>query len=132
MDERSELSTLYWDWVRSEAALIDTDGCTGVSGLFRECCWEHDLAFWYAKNPRVAYLIWLETNSREFAWQSAPSIDFDFANKTFRKCHVQRTKWGNLSWLNPMVWWRWRGVTTLSKSAWDRHRAREEKHNGHN
>lgn len=26
---------IYWDWVRSEAALIDSDGCTGVSGFSR-------------------------------------------------------------------------------------------------
>ncbi len=111
---------LYWDWVRSEAALIDSDGCSKVSGLCHECCWEHDLAFYYAKDPRDSYRHYLAGALEE--WALAKPITFDEANARFRKCHVSRTK---LGWLNPMVWWRYGGVRWGAKSAWDDHRAAE-------
>ena len=116
---------LYWNWIESEAALIESDGCTRVSGLFRECCWEHDLAFRYGKDPRSAYLIWIRSGDRVRAWTEADPISFDKANSDFKNCHIQRTKLGILSFLNPFSWWRWRGVQRLSRGIWDRHRERE-------
>lgn len=117
---------MYWTWVESEAALIDSDGCTGVSGFFRQCCWEHDLAFWYAKDPRSAYRLYLEGIANY--WDGADPIDFHPANDRFKKCHVQRTRWGNLSRL--WAWWRWRGVERLSRGSWDAHRKREQQELG--
>ena len=119
--------TLYWDWIRSEAALINSDGCSKVSGFMVECCWEHDLAFYYAKDPQDAYLRILDNGlSRLDAWHDAAPITFTQANTRFKRCHIQRTKWGHLGWLNPLTWIRWRGVVRLSKGAWDAHRAREQ------
>jgi len=117
----------YWEWVRSEAALIDSDGCTGVSGLFLECCWEHDVAFFHGKDPRAAYRLFndLPELSRVNLWLHAPDISFEDANARFKKCHIQRTKWGWLGWINPMTWIRWRGVVRLSRGAWEAHRQRE-------
>lgn len=111
---------LYWDWVRSEAALIDSDGCTRVSGIQHECCWEHDLAFYYAKDPRAAYRRYL--NGDTDPWLRADVITFEQANGRFRKCHTARSVMG---WLNPMAWWRYGGVRWGAKSAWEAHRARE-------
>jgi hypothetical protein len=127
MTPETSAPPLYWDWIRSEAALIRSDGCTGVSGLFRECCWEHDLAFYYARSAQDAYQRFCLNFDRVGAWQEAPAITFEQANSDFRRCHIQRTKLGSFWWLNPMVWWRWRGVVRLSRSRWDAHRARPER-----
>ena len=114
-------ATLYWDFVRSEAALIDSDGCSKVSGIQVECCWEHDLAFWYGADPRDAYRLY-RSGVADY-WRQAARITFDEANRRFKKCHVPRTR---LGWLNPMVWWRWRAVVRLSRGAWNEHREREK------
>lgn len=117
---RCDQPTVYWEWVRSEAALIDSDGCSKVSGWHVECCWEHDLAFQYGRDPRDAYRRY--RHGALDPWRRARLITFEESNRRFRNCHVPRTK---LGWLNPAVWWRWRGVVRLSRSAWDEYRARD-------
>ena len=109
---------LYWTWVESEAALINSDGCSKVSGLHVECCWEHDLAFYYGRDPRAAYRLYIAGESSP--WLLARPISFEECNARFRNCHVPRTKWG---WLNPLVWIRWRGVARFSRAAWEKHSA---------
>lgn len=117
--------SLYWSWVESEAALIDSDGCTKVTGFRSACCWEHDLAFYYAKNPRSAYRLYI--GGTPDYWQQADPITFDQANGDFRTCHAQRSTLGAWWWLNPLNVIRWRGVVRLSRGAWERHREREAK-----
>lgn len=63
--------------------------------------------------------------SRENLWLYAPAISFEVTNARFKKCHVQRTKWGWLGWINPMTWWRWHGVSRLSRDRWDAYRTRD-------
>jgi hypothetical protein len=46
---------LYWDWVDREAAAIDSDGCSCVPDFYLKCCKVHDLAYYYATDPRTAY-----------------------------------------------------------------------------
>lgn len=119
------MTVLYQAWVESEAALIVSDGCTGVSGFRRECCLEHDLAFYYARNPRTAYMGWVDHGDRELAWEEAAPITFEEANSDFKRCHARASKLGSFWWLNPVNLWRWRGVVRFSKRAWNAHRARE-------
>jgi hypothetical protein len=115
----------YWEWARAEASLIDTDGCSKVSGIHVECCYEHDLSFFAAKDPRDAYLRWRLGDPEP--WKCAKPITFGEANRRFRKCHQARSKFGMYS---PMAWFRWLGVKFLSKQAWDKHRKREMEDKG--
>jgi hypothetical protein len=115
------MSPCYWDWVRSEAALIDTDGCSLVTGLKIECCFEHDLGFWYARDPRAAYRA--ARHQLIDPWLTAPSIDRAEVDRRFRSCLQNRSRLGRWS---PMAWYRWLGVKFGSQGAWDRHRTREQ------
>jgi hypothetical protein len=107
----------YLNFCRSEAALIDTDGCSKVTGLKLDCCLEHDLSFYYGRDPRDAYLKF-RTGSVDY-WADAKPIAFDEANRRFRKCHQARSVFGRYS---PMALWRWLGVHYLSRRAWAKHR----------
>lgn len=111
----------YWEWVRSEAALIDTDGCSAVSGLDVECCFEHDLGYYYAKDPRDAYRESRYTGS--YTWVDADPITRGEVDRRFRVCLQNNSKFGRWS---PMAIWRWLGVRVGGQAAWDKHRAREQ------
>lgn len=112
---------LYQDWLRAEALLIDSDGCSRVSGYQVECCWEHDVTFWHGTDPREAYVRWCVHGDRERAWREASAIEFEEANRRFRKCHFSRTV---LKYASPVAWWRYYGVMKGARAAWDTHRAR--------
>lgn len=45
----------YWKFIEDEALTRNADGCTGVSEWHQPCCFEHDLACYFGKNPRSAY-----------------------------------------------------------------------------
>ena len=45
----------YWQFIEEQARYLGSDGCTVVSEWHRECCFEHDLACHYKKDPRSAY-----------------------------------------------------------------------------
>lgn len=115
----------YWEWIESEAALVESDGCTKATGFQLACCWEHDVAFWYARDPRSAYRHWLEHHDRVRAWREADDVTFEQANRDFKRCHTQRSSLGWWWWLDPRNVVRWRVVVRASRAAWDRHRARE-------
>lgn len=111
---------LYWEWVRSAATLTDTDGCSKVSGFNVECCYEHDLGYRYAKDPRDAYVRY--RNDEPDEWLHAKPITRAEADRRFRKCHQARSKFGRYS---PMALWRWAGVRIGGGGAWNGHRQRE-------
>ena len=113
-------TTPYWIWIRSEAALIDTDGCSAVSGLKIECCFEHDLAYYFAKDPRDAYRLWRQEVLHP--WLVAEPIDREESDRRFKDCHRNRSIFGRYS---PMALYRWLGVRWKAQQAWDEHRARE-------
>ena len=113
--------TPYWEWVRSEAALIGTDGCSAVMGFHVECCFEHDLSYRYAKDPRAAYRA-EQAGVVADVWAYAVPITRAEADARFRQCHQNRSKLGRWS---PMAIYRWLGVKWCGQAAWDRHRARE-------
>lgn len=112
---------LFWDWIREEAALINADGCTGVSNLYGECCLQHDLEFWAGKSAASAYRHY--RNGEPEYWVTAERITFEGANSNFKKCHFRQSKAG---YLNLFAWWRYAVVRTKKgRAAWDAHRARE-------
>lgn len=118
------LVTPYWDWIRSEAALIDTDGCSAVSGLTIECCFEHDLGYYHARDPRDAYRKALDPDvAPDEHWLHAKPIDREEVDRRFRSCHQNHSRLGRWSL---MATWRWLGVRVGAQGAWDKHRAREE------
>lgn len=121
---------LYWDWVREEAAKIKSDGCSGVPDFYLEACLQHDLAYFYAKNPRSAYTYWLKMDSSEgnaywnniegnTYWKLADPMFQSEADAQFRKAIQKRSRLGVFS---PMSWWRWLGLKVFGKKAWNRHK----------
>lgn len=111
---------LYWDWVESEAALIKTDGCSKVSGAFRKCCRQHDLAYYYGRDPVSAYKRYLAGDWEH--WLNANPTTRAQADADFRRCTQANSAMGFFS---PVALWRWAGVRLGGKGAWDRHRERE-------
>lgn len=103
----------YWNFCRSEAALLDTDGCSQVSGFHVECCFEHDIAYRYGKDPRDAYLHF-KSGSLDY-WKDAKPITRGETDRRFRKCHQARSKFGKYS---PMALYRWVGVRLFGGKAW--------------
>lgn len=112
--------TPYWEWVRSDAALIDTDGCSHVSGFSVEYCYEHDLAYFHAADPVDAYRLW--RHGVADYWGLAKPITRREVDARFRRRHQANSKFGRWS---PMALWRWFGVMRYGQAAWDRHRQRE-------
>jgi hypothetical protein len=114
----------YLTWLRAEASEIDTDGCSGVSGVRVECCYQHDLEFWYGRCARDAYSLMKRGIVADY-WREAKRITFAGANANLRKCMQARSKFGLYS---PLAVVRWLGVKFMPKSrnAWDAHRKREE------
>lgn len=112
---------LYWDWVRQEAALINADGCTGVTNMYGECCLQHDLEFYYGKHAARAYTYYV--GGAQNYWGLALPITFEEANENFKRCQFRQSKAG---FFNPFAWWRYAAVRQKKgRAAWDAHRARE-------
>lgn len=112
----------YLTWLHAEAAEINADGCSGVTGACVECCEQHDLEFYYGKDAHSAYR-YFKAGSHQ-PWRDAKPTTFGDANAKLRKCHQARSPLGMYS---PMAIWRWLGVKFLPKSrnAWDAHRKRD-------
>lgn len=90
----SRLRKGYWDRVRDKAYELGTDGCSGATGAFAECCYEHDI-FW-----------------RTGKTLNGKPITRKEANTRFRHCMQARSRFGFFS---PMAWWRWAAVTLVGK-----------------
>ncbi len=86
----------YREWVIDKAEELGSDGCTGVSGLYRWCCLEHD-ALWRLGTRR----------------DGTPITKVE-ANEVFRSCIQRSSPFG---WWSPLAWIRWVGVQ------WTAHRA---------
>lgn len=111
----------FLEFIREEAALINADGCTGVSNMYGECCLQHDAEFYFGKSAASAYRHYREGDPEY--WLTADRITFEQANENFKRCHFRQSKAG---YLNLFAWWRYAVVRTKKgRSAWDAHRARE-------
>jgi hypothetical protein len=112
----------YWNFIKSEAALMDTDGCSAVTGARVECCFEHDLGYRRARDPRDAYRHFRNGRLAD-PWDAALPIERSEVDRRFRQCLMNRSTLGRWS---PMAWWLWAGVRVGAKGAWERHRQREQ------
>lgn len=90
----------YREWVREEARWIDSDGCTKSLEIHKDCCLEHDLAYFYGRDPRWAFLY--------HSWSMAPSISRAEADKRFWDCNG--------------LLYRYVAVRLLGGGIWRRHR----------
>lgn len=109
---------LYWDWVKEQAAAIHSDGCSGVPEFYHKCCLQHDLFYWYAKDPQEAYkryLLDLEPWHDNLRHGTKAEADTEL-----RQCIQNCSKLGKFS---PMSWWRWVAVKYLANKAWNSHAA---------
>lgn len=105
----------YKEWIASEAKAIGSDGCTVVSELFQWCCFEHDLAYTWKKDPRRAYA--LHRSRDKNPWNNAPPISREEADLRFRECIQKGSHFGKLS---PVSWIRWVGVRIGGLWAWEK------------
>lgn len=113
---------LFGDWIDEEAALIDSDGCSGVTNIQGRCCRQHDLEFFYGKSAADAYRLY--RYGAVHYWTHAQSVTFEQANKHFRSCHFRNSPLGHL---NPFGWWRYAVVRRKKgRAAWEAHRQREQ------
>lgn len=109
---------LYWDWIEAEAKAINSDGCTLVTELFRPCCLQHDLGYYWAKDPRDAYVKWLQL-AIENPWQEARTVGRDEVDIQFRDCIQSKSRVEHFS---PISWLRYVGVRIGGWWAWRKHR----------
>jgi len=108
---------LYPDFIRTEAEKIGSDGCTLVADFRKFCCEEHDLAYYYGKDPREAYRHYL--NEARDCWFDPPRISREEADRLFRECiqSCSPVKGGS-----PLAWVRWLGVRAGGWNVWRKHR----------
>ena len=78
----------YWLFIETEAKKIGSDGCTCVSDWNHECCWEHDLACNYEKDPRSAYSYYWALPDCNY-WELAKSMSRRQADYMYAKCNLE-------------------------------------------
>lgn len=71
-------SPAYIEWLKEEAAKINSDGCTCVTEWHQACCFEHDLSWSYGRDPMVAFTA---------GWSAAPVLSCWAANWRFKRCN---------------------------------------------
>lgn len=84
----------YWERVRDKAAELGTDGCSGATGAFAECCMEHDIAY------RTGLTVNGEAQTKEQA------------DTRFLHCMQSRSV---LGFYSPVAWWRYAAVRCFGK-----------------
>lgn len=90
------LQRRYWERIRDKASELGTDGCTGATGLFAECCAEHD----------VHYRLGATLDGRPITKREA--------DDRFLACMQSRSIFG---WYSPMAWWRYAAVRVFGRAA---------------
>jgi len=104
IDDLPLYSAVYWRRIRQMAALLNSDGCTGVPDFYKDACLEHDCHY------RRGMTLGLQIITRADA------------DRRFRQVIQSRSPFRKFS---PMSWWRWLGVRIGGKAAWDRYREHE-------
>ena len=74
----------YKKWLRKEAALIKSDGCTKALDIKLDCCYEHDLYYHYGRDPRSAYA--LDLSGDPTPWAKAAPMRKITADWRLGKC----------------------------------------------
>lgn len=119
---RCEHRLTFEAWIREQAALIDSDGCTWATGARRLCCQIHDCEYFYAKDAKDAYLRYWRHGDSELAWRDARRTTRAEADRDFLKCLRSKSK---LGYYSPLAIARYAVVRKFGQKAWDEHRARE-------
>lgn len=109
----------FREWIRQEADLIDSDGCSFATGARKICCLIHDLEYFYAKDAGDAYVLCCEGIKNY--WAQARPTNRQKVDSDFVRCN-QREAW--LGWFSPIAAIR-RLVKVFGQRAWDKHRARD-------
>jgi hypothetical protein len=81
---------LFYLWCEAEARKINSDGCTAVSEWHERCCFEHDLACHYGKDPRAAALA--ASKGVPNYWEVAPKLSRRDADKRFAGCNFHMSR----------------------------------------
>ena len=112
------VETGYWVWVRREAEKINSDGCSRVTQAFKSTCFEHDLSYYYGRDPRTAYAAFL--CGHPDPWSEAKPITRRDADKLKADRLQARGPVGVL-----FSTWRYVGIRIGGWKAWRAHRRRE-------
>ena len=99
-------SAEYWEWIKTQAFGIKSDGCSKVLDFDKDCCYEHDLGYFYGRSPIEAYAAHLAGS--EEPWSLAAKCSRSEIDAIFRNCTCAK--------------WRWVGVRLLGWNAWRKHR----------
>jgi hypothetical protein len=97
----------YWAWIKEEAQKAGSDGCTHALEIRVKCCWEHDLAYFYGRDPRDAYRISIEYPGVD-PWESAAKISKVSADLDLGRCSK--------------LWWRVPAVLLGGLAIWRKKR----------
>jgi hypothetical protein len=84
-----------WTRVRTLAASLGSDGCTGVSELYHPCCELHDCLY-----------------RTGVSWRDGTPVTRAHADQAFRQCMQQRSPFKAAS---PVAWLRWLGVRLFGR-----------------
>jgi hypothetical protein len=85
--------TAAWELIRTLAADLQSDGCTGVKDFYQDSCLYHDVLCRTGVDP--------------FTGEPITAADADYA---LRRSIQDRSRFGRFS---PMSWIRWIGVRTF-------------------
>lgn len=96
--ESPSIKDQYYLWCEAEARKINSDGCTAVSEWHKRCCFEHDLACHYGKDPRDAFKIWASEHGDNDSgwplnpWPVAKPLSRRDADKRFAACNFSMSR----------------------------------------
>jgi hypothetical protein len=107
----------YYAWVNAEAAAINSDGCTLVAEIYSWCCRQHDLAYYYARDPVDAYLCYV--SGQKDYWKNAAIFNQAQCDAQFRNCIRDKSAFHGFS---VIAFIRWAGLRLAGRFAWNNHR----------
>ena len=86
----------YREWIENEAIIANSDRCTFSLDWNVWCCYRHDLACLYGKDPLDAFCLW--KNGETDYWLKAKEQSRREADKQFWKCNREMVKKENGGW----------------------------------
>lgn len=114
----------YYNWIAIEARKIHSDGCSGVPDWHLKCCYEHDLGYYYGRDPRAAYAAFLGADlgadgRPQDPWTLAGKIARSEIDARFRHCNRAESV-SPIGAVDAIV--RWLGVRIFGRGRWNDHR----------
>lgn len=109
----------FKDWVQQEAQLINADGCSKATGVYKFRCRIHDLEYYYGKDATDAYQNYVSGQLNY--WNNAKKIERKDADNHFIRGMRDDSTVG---FFDPFAFWRII-IKPFGKGAWNKHRKRE-------